>query len=490
MSAEIACRIKPFASFIALRTGAEPARQELHRPDPFPPESCSPSDCLDEANNPQFKQLFDLILKRAFSPFAARAVQSRSCPMSRTIRLRRPSAGNRRSAKLAFWGAILLVLISPPAWLSPWMQNDRMASGQESKGTFLNLGTDDPANLAEPVEVDVKVVLADRFPQRNEMKLGGFELNGIDDFEATTTLDSLQGGRRYRLKLSIMNPLDRDFTFEGIKALYSLSNASINGLQFPRNAVTTGTVDLLVVNIGKGDLDIRFEFTREAGRRVVGTMRFLIPVTGTMSFGGPDSAFVVDEEIKTFRLPFFFKEPIEFQRLELTLSDSLSGIEALLQPGGNPGEGLLELRVPQSKVHANGTTGSIELFDPVVGTRSRLEIMLVLPQKFAFSPRLLRFLPDPKADGQPTAMAMLNIRDKQDLPDKGDPPGLALSASLAGEPLKLESVRLGKGIYRIRVFPLPDEPMPPDTPIEWELKLPGQPVERFSTSFLIQKLDP
>lgn len=283
-------------------------------------------------------------------------------------------------------------------------------------------------------------------------------------YVAPISLEPLEAGREYVLRITVYNRTTEDVPFSRIRVDCACAKLEANRDRIPANGEAKFKMHLTAPNsISKNTIVTRAKFVdHEAGK-----LKFQINVQYSLSgvFSFSEQRFSIDipegENLAVARLPVVITAPLSIQQLELSLSENLRDVSAkLLKDPDNEELAFVEVIATEKCISQGSLLGTIDLIHKTrSGVSQKTSTFITIQQKpsIAISPESVRLIRDNHT--KPFSGSAILRVNATIPPAEGD--GLSrektqlvprIELSINGVPAKLTTKPMGgSGIYRVAI---------------------------------------
>jgi len=303
-------------------------------------------------------------------------------------------------------------------------------------------------------------------------------------FLAPIELPSLEGGKKYKLRILAHNPTDRSIFFSRIIAECTCAKfeTDIDSIRPHDSGVFFMYLDAPAFG-GRGVATTGAKFLDTESQTVVMRLNVKYELNNVFSLPGRRLSIEVSDELNevTQRIPITIVPPLKLEDLEVKVDDSLKDMSVrLIEKEQLP---YLEIMVPKQIVTRKGMFGQIYLQRKESSQSFVFVVDVKRQEKITVSPESLRFTSIPNEPGRYEATAMLRIVSSTKVGkipegqlehDGNEPEVIAapeISIKVGEESAKVTLKPLGKrGLFRVRIVSEHTSEVEENLPVIWLLK--------------------
>ncbi len=243
-------------------------------------------------------------------------------------------------------------------------------------------------------------------------------------FVAKVDLPTLEGGKRYRINLCLVNPHDERIQFSAVALSCGCGKLTGDTREIPELGSASFALHLKIPNsyIGRkashtatfSGLDPSFSVLR---------VGFSYEVSNVFSFSQRQVSVDVSESdaVVVARLPFMLVSPMTLEHLQATVSENLEDAAVkIVQPSQDFDVEHVLVEIPRKSVPRHGIRGEVKLRHTETGETSAIQLIISHQELLTIRPESIRFR---RVDSsQPfEASAMLRIASKTNKNQPGTP---------------------------------------------------------------------
>ncbi len=273
------------------------------------------------------------------------------------------------------------------------------------------------------------------------------DVSPVGSLIASAHLGDLESDKKIDFELIVTNRTKKPIEFTKFSVACSCLKATTQGDKIPEDGELkiTGTLktpsDARIANASTA-----LFLETDAGKRV--TIRLDYKLTGLLSFVSPSAMFrsIEGNPNRSFRIPIIASSPVLPENIVVSLSSELSHLKAKIV--SDQKDVFVECTL-KSDVSAAGT---VTITDSVTKRSAFIPCVIDREPAITVSPSILYFLPSKEKKNLYSATSIISI-SKGFLQFKGEDRQVELpvdlSCTVEGWSVKLETKRLGLGIYRV-----------------------------------------
>lgn len=243
-------------------------------------------------------------------------------------------------------------------------------------------------------------------------------------FVANVDLPTLEGGKRYRINLSLVNPHDERIQFSTVSLSCGCGKLTGDTREIPELGSASFALHLKIPN-SYIDRKTSHTATFSGLNPSIDVLRvgFRYEVSNVFSFSQRQVSVDVQESdaVVVARLPFMLVSPMTLEHLQATVSENLQDASVKIShPTEDLGVEHVLVEIPRKSVPRHGIRGEVKLRHIATGETSVIPLIISHQELFAIRPESIRFT---RVDSsQPfEASAMLRIASKTNDNQPGAP---------------------------------------------------------------------
>jgi hypothetical protein len=312
----------------------------------------------------------------------------------------------------------------------------------------------------------------------------------------------LEGSRKYKLNLSIVNPYDEPIKYSKVSLTCGCAKFEVKGHEIPALAAADFVMHIDVPNqiaVPFGRVIATFLVDDDSGSKSVLRVAVTYALHGVFGFNREREIIELPktESIAVLKLPIILVEPMTLEKLELKFTDNMRDCEIeVISDDPQASTPYVKIQVPRLAVPRQGITTEVGLRRK--GSNQVAGVMVSIKHKeaFALRPESLRLSRDNHSKPY-KATALLRIVPPVESPDevkinqKGgseknvELPRVALT--IGGQPAKVVVQRMGQSeLYRLTMQS--EGPFQPDSngtlDVRWKIEFRGEVHEISSYAFI------
>ncbi|MBL8889849.1 MAG: hypothetical protein JNL67_07700 [Planctomycetaceae bacterium] len=327
---------------------------------------------------------------------------------------------------------------------------------------------------------------------------------GREAFIVDVKAPILEGSRKYKLSIAIVNPFDEPIEYSEVSLTCGCAKFEVDGKEIPALGTANFVMHLDVPNhVGMPLGRVTANFLG-AGGRAKPVLRLAVTYQLHGVFGFHSDREIVEipknEPIATIKLPVIVVEPMTLDRLELKFSDNLRDCQIeVVSDDPDVATPYVKIQVPKRLVPRHGMAAEVGFI--VKGTKHVAGVIVSIKHQETFSirPESLRLSRDNHSKPY-HANAMLrvslpttSIEDPESKLKGGEEklnevPGVALT--IGGRPARVSVQPMGRnGLFRLMMQH--DGPFQPNSDgtveVRWKVEFRGEVYEVESHGFISEK---
>lgn len=273
--------------------------------------------------------------------------------------------------------------------------------------------------------------------------------------EARVELGELPPQSEGVIKLSLVNPIDDDFTFKSVDTGCGCLKVKCLGNKIPALGKLDVEVKLSTPSVVK-DVNQRIGFFLKASEGYGVTVRIAYAVAGALSF--PEQYHVTTSEFgandHTFHIPIVFSEPVVPKNLEISGQDGFEQIKTEIVEKN--GLYFVQCMMSLNGLKEDGRRGSLKVKDRRTERETTIRCMIEAPGLVIVAPSVVRFRLDSEDVKNASHIGSVIIRVHPSmLSSKEEEPVIEFASDVWK--LKTDHKRLAPGVYRISIHVSPPE---------------------------------
>jgi hypothetical protein len=364
-----------------------------------------------------------------------------------------------------------------------------LGQGQSSNSTAVSQS--DPERLPENAK---EIVVNSTLEYRSDN--GGY-------FFAPIEISSLEGGKKYKLKIIAYNPTDQIIEFSKVVTDCSCAKfeASADKILPHNSAIFYMQIDAPTIG-AESKVSTTAQFVGIDTKRTV--LRFQVQYSLNRVFSLPSNRFTIEVpdnlEIVNERIPIYLVAPLSIHDLELQIGESLRDFSTeFVVFDGKP---YISISVPKLAVANGGVLGELAIKTRGADKAWSLLVEVRRQQRIQVTPESLRFTPGKDDNTRYEATALVRVKVPPKNVEKNNIDGKAnetpvvvplpeVSVLVNDEPAEVIVKRLGgAGLFRVTVQIECESTVEfrEDTKIKWLIQHSGEERVILSTAFFSKLL--
>jgi hypothetical protein len=279
-----------------------------------------------------------------------------------------------------------------------------------------------------------------------------------ENFYGAIELGAIAVDSEYEIEVEMTSPLAKPRTFAKVVGSCGCSTVRLDRNVFSSDEPTTATIKVAIPkSSSSGEFSFGFSIYEDLkGEKYIGQIQLRGDLAGNLEIDGSRGVFEISKKIETWRIPFQYSKPVEFDNIELEKSDSFVDID--VKKIEQDGYSFLELTAVELAIGGQGLSGVLSLSDNATGKKSTVDLVLVAKPKFKIRPQLIRFTSkiekDEELDGTLVAATLIQFDDS----DKKEKSGLQFekvvprfSCNLEGRAINTRVRKITETIFRVEL---------------------------------------
>lgn len=230
---------------------------------------------------------------------------------------------------------------------------------------------------------------------------------------ADMTLPPLEGGKTYRLNVTMANPYDEPIEFSTVSVSCGCAKFETKTNEIPALGSSTFVIHLDVPNQvyqGRSAQMIRFSGVDPSDQVLACRLEYEVNNVFSFAHERADVEISESEEVVVSKLPILLVPPMTLDKLEVGASENLRDV-AIRLIGDDPVSAVpyVQIEVARQAIRRHGIVGDVLLRRPGTDHESRMVVSIKHQARFTLRPESLRLTRDDRSKPY-EAMAMLRIQ--------------------------------------------------------------------------------
>lgn len=241
---------------------------------------------------------------------------------------------------------------------------------------------------------------------------------GRERFDAGVDLSTLEGGKKYRINITLVNPFDRSIRFDNVSMSCGCAKFEANSREIPEfgheSFVLRLNVSTTQLAVRKLSQSVSFASFDNPLKEIL-RLRFSYDVNNVYSFGQSRADIEISEteETANARIPIMLVPPMTLDQLQLGTPKDLKGVRFEIIKNDDSSEPpYLLIEAARETIPPHGLTGEVMLRHIASGEKSRIQYSVSHQEIFKIRPESLRLARDNQSKPY-EAVAMLRVSPRR-----------------------------------------------------------------------------